>query len=47
VFWEAVGKLMQWQAGIRSCSVDRLLLECLVAFDWDDDGFSCSNTVAK
>jgi hypothetical protein len=31
VFGEAVGKLMQWQAGIRSCSADRLLLECLFA----------------
>jgi hypothetical protein len=27
--------------------VGRLLSSCLFAFDSDDDGFSCSNTVAK
>jgi hypothetical protein len=47
VFGEAMGKPMQWQAWIWSCSVNRFLLECLFAFDWDDAGFSCSNTVAK
>jgi hypothetical protein len=36
---------MQWQVGIRSCSVDRLLSACLFAFDWDDDGFACSKTM--
>jgi hypothetical protein len=36
---------MQWQAWIRSCSVDRLLSACLFAFDWDDDGFACSRSM--
>jgi hypothetical protein len=38
---------MQWQAWIRSCSVNGSLSACWFAFDWYDDGFSCSNTVAK
>jgi hypothetical protein len=45
VFWEAIGKLMQRQAWIWSCSVDDMLSECGLAFDWDDDGFACSNTM--
>jgi hypothetical protein len=38
---------MQWHAGIRSCSVDRLLSACLVfAFlDWAHDGFACSRSM--
>jgi hypothetical protein len=47
VFWKTVGKLMQWQAWIWSCTVDRLLSACRFAFGWDDVGFSCSSTVAK
>jgi hypothetical protein len=42
-----MGKLMQWQAWIWSCAVNGSLSACRFAFDWDDDGFSCSNTVAK
>jgi hypothetical protein len=34
-----MGKPMQWQAWIWSCSVDRFLSECLFAFDWDELGF--------
>jgi hypothetical protein len=40
-----MGKLTQWQAWIHSCSVDGLLSACLFAFDWDDDGFSCSRSM--
>jgi hypothetical protein len=41
-----MGKLMQWQAWIWSCSVVRLLSACGFAFDWDDDGFGvCSKTM--
>jgi hypothetical protein len=47
VFGEALGNLMQRQALIWFCSVDRLLSACRFAFDWDDDGFSCSNNGAK
>jgi hypothetical protein len=47
VFWEAMGKLMQWQAWIWSCSVNGSLSACQFAFYWDDDGFSCSYTVAN
>jgi hypothetical protein len=36
---------MHWQAWIWSCTVDRLLLACQFAFNWDDDGFACSNTM--
>jgi hypothetical protein len=36
-FWEAMGKLMQWQAWTLSCSIDGSLLECQFAFNWDDD----------
>jgi hypothetical protein len=42
-----MGKLMQWQAWIWSCSVNRLLSAWLFAFDSDHDGFSCSKTVAN
>jgi hypothetical protein len=37
-----MGKLMQWQAWIWSCTMDR---SCRFAFDCDDDGFACSNTM--
>jgi hypothetical protein len=40
-----MGKLMQWQAWIWSCSVDDLLSECRFAFNWDNDGFACSKTM--
>jgi hypothetical protein len=40
-----MGKPMQWQAWILSCSVNRFLSECLFAFDWDNDGFACSKTM--
>jgi hypothetical protein len=45
VFWEAMGKLMQWQACIRSCSVDGSLLAWWFAFNRDDDRFACSKTM--
>jgi hypothetical protein len=45
VFWEAIGKLMQWQEWIWSCTINGSLSACQVAFDWDDDGFACSKTM--
>jgi hypothetical protein len=40
-----MGMLMQWQAWIRSSTVDCLLSARQFAFDWGNDGFACSKTM--